>query len=87
MKKLLAILIICSLILLSLAFGNKNSDPYFQFHENLSEYNFFAGKMADLQPADGIVPYDLNTPLFTDYAVKARFIKLPAGKKCTYNDS
>ncbi len=87
MRKLSTILTICLLILLSFAFGNTNSDPYFQFHENLSAYNFFTGKMADLQPAKGLVPYDLNTPLFTDYAVKARFIKLPAGKKITYNDS
>jgi len=87
MKKFVVISSVLMLMLIAFSFNEKKADPYFQFHENLSEYNFFAGKMADLQPADGIVPYDLNTPLFTDYAVKARFVKLPAGKKIAYNDT
>ena len=52
----------------------------------LSEYGFFKGKLADLSPADGVVPYGLNTPLFSDYAWKLRFVKLPAGVKVAYND-
>ncbi len=32
-------------------------------------------------PAPGVVPYHLNTPLFTDYALKFRFIHVPKGKK------
>jgi uncharacterized repeat protein (TIGR03806 family) len=54
--------------------------------EKLSEYLFFEGNMADQKPADGVVPFSLNTPLFSDYAEKLRFIKLPAGAKATYND-
>jgi uncharacterized repeat protein (TIGR03806 family) len=53
----------------------------------LSEYGFFVGPMADLKPATDLVPYALNTPLFTDYAEKARFLRLPEGKKAVYNDS
>ena len=52
--------------------------------EKLSEYNFFAGKIADLQPAAGVLPYDLNSPLFTDYAQKARFVWMPEGKSAQY---
>lgn len=85
MKKFVVLLSICSFILLLLSFNNKATDPYFQFHENLSEYEFFKGELKQLQPADGIIPYDLNTPLFSDYAEKVRFIKLPAGKKVSYN--
>ncbi len=55
--------------------------------ETLSEYNFFTGKMAALIPADGIIPYDLNTPLFSDYAYKARFAKIPEGQKAVYNNT
>ncbi|WP_045114087.1 SO2930 family diheme c-type cytochrome [Microscilla marina] len=51
----------------------------------LSAYGFFKGKLADLQPVNGVVPYTLNTPLFSDYAQKVRFIKLPQGKKTSYN--
>lgn len=50
----------------------------------LSEYGFFTGKMNELQPAEDILPYDLNTPLFSDYAYKARFVKIPKGEKAVY---
>jgi len=55
------------------------------YHLKLSAYGFFEGKLADLKPTKGVVPYDLNTPLFSDYAQKARFIKLPIGQKAMYN--
>ncbi|GAB4032953.1 SO2930 family diheme c-type cytochrome [Spirosoma gilvum] len=55
--------------------------------EKLSDYSFFRGKLADQQPADGVVPYALNTPLFSDYAEKLRFVKLPAGRSVAYNDT
>ena len=32
------------------------------------------------QPAAGVIPYDLNTPLWSDGAAKQRFIALPEGK-------
>ena len=35
----------------------------------------------DLIPADKVYPYAVNTPLFSNYAEKARFIYLPSGKK------
>lgn len=54
--------------------------------EKLSEYNFFTGKLADLTPAGGIIPYDINTPLFSDYSHKARFVKIPQEQKAVYNN-
>ncbi len=45
----------------------------------LSSYKLFAGELRELRPASGVIPYDLNTPLFSDYTDKYRFIKLPAG--------
>lgn len=59
----------------------------FQFKEQLSDYGFFKGKLKDLNPADGIFNYELSTPLFTDYAVKDRFIVLPAGKSIKYTEN
>ena len=53
----------------------------------LSEYGIFQGSIASQEPAEGVIPYHLNTPLFTDYAEKLRFVKLPAGSKVIYNDS
>lgn len=50
-------------------------------HDLLSSYNFFEGNVADLIPNSeaGVLPYDLNMPLFSDYALKKRFIYVPEG--------
>lgn len=55
--------------------------------EKLSDYGFFKGNPAGQQPVAGVVPYTLNTPLFSDYAEKLRFVKLPAGQPVAYNDT
>ena len=34
---------------------------------------------------DGVTPYDLNTPLFSDYALKLRTIWMPAGLSAQYD--
>ncbi|MEZ4848491.1 MAG: hypothetical protein R3B93_07710 [Bacteroidia bacterium] len=52
--------------------------------ERLSEYHFFKGDIANLSPEEGVLPYDLNSPLFTDYAEKARFVWMPKGKSAQY---
>ena len=57
------------------------------YKSQLSEYGFFAGNIAEMIPAEGVIPYDLNTPLFSDYARKARFVRVPPGKKIPYNDT
>ncbi|MCB0628673.1 MAG: hypothetical protein KDD15_03045 [Lewinella sp.] len=54
--------------------------------EQLSEYHFFVGDLADLQPNEHVLPYDLNTPLFSDYAQKARFVWMPEGRAATYRE-
>ena len=53
-------------------------------HQKLSEYNFFQGLLSDLSPHQEVIPYDLNSPLFSDYANKARFIWMPAGSSADY---
>lgn len=55
--------------------------------EKLTDYGFFDGNPANQRPVAGVVPYALNTPLFTDYAEKLRFVKLPAGQPVAYNDT
>lgn len=51
----------------------------------LSQYGFFSEDISALNPAEGVIPYELSTPLFTDYAYKARFVKLPDGATVPYN--
>jgi uncharacterized repeat protein (TIGR03806 family) len=53
--------------------------------ENLSAYALFRGNGSTQQPAEGVVPYDINTPLFSDYATKYRFIRLPPGTSAPYH--
>ncbi len=45
----------------------------------LSEFGFFNGSAS--QPSSDLIPYKLNTPLFSDYAEKQRFIYVPATGK------
>lgn len=54
------------------------------YPEKLSDWGIFDGKLADLHPANGVVPYALNTPLYTDYAEKSRFVKIPKGTVVNY---
>lgn len=56
----------------------------FQFKEKLSDYGFFKGEQRLLIPREGIIPYQLSTPLFSDYALKDRFIVLPQGASMHY---
>jgi uncharacterized repeat protein (TIGR03806 family) len=53
--------------------------------ERLSQYLLFDGDPARQQPASGVIPYDLNSALFSDYAEKHRFIKLPPQAHATYH--
>ena len=52
--------------------------------QKLSEYYFFKGKISDLIPNKNVYPYELNTPLFSNYALKKRFIYLPDGAQIKY---
>jgi uncharacterized repeat protein (TIGR03806 family) len=53
----------------------------------LSSYGLFRGDGSAQEPADGVVPYDVNTPLFSDYAAKYRFVRLPPGAPARYRES
>ena len=46
----------------------------------LAEFGFFADPRAQL-PAAGVIPYRLNTPLYSDGAEKLRFLYLPPGSE------
>ncbi len=59
---------------------------YRSLPKKLSEFGLFEGPLAEHRPAPGVVLYDLNTPLFSDYADKRRFIKLPPGKQIEYRE-
>jgi uncharacterized repeat protein (TIGR03806 family) len=54
------------------------------FPAKLSEWRLFT---AGIKPNKGVIPYDLNTPLFSDYASKYRTIWMPAGTAATYKEN
>ncbi len=59
------------------------AEPY---PKKLSEWHLFKSTRDGLRPNAGVVPYDLNTPLFSDYASKHRFVWMPAGAAADYRD-
>lgn len=69
-------------------YGGINTPPEDEPFEWLSQYNLFTTPLRDLKPRLGpmqkFLPYELNTPLFTDYAKKARFIYVPPDKVGSY---
>lgn len=52
--------------------------------ETLSAFGFF-DDLASRKPAAGVMPYDLATPLFTDFALKYRYVFVPPGTKANYD--
>jgi uncharacterized repeat protein (TIGR03806 family) len=50
-----------------------NSVPY----GKLSDYNFFKGDLNRLEPNNRLLPYKPASELFTDYALKSRFVWIP----------
>jgi len=57
-----------------------NAVPY----AKLSDYNFFKGNISDLDPVYGVLPFQPASQLFTDYALKKRFIWMPDDVSATY---
>lgn len=56
------------------------------FPERLSAWHLFLGRAGISHPNQRVLPYDLNTPLFSDYASKYRFVWMPPGTAARYRD-
>jgi uncharacterized repeat protein (TIGR03806 family) len=52
-------------------------------YKRLSTYGFFSGELKELNPVEKVVLYKPASSLFTDYALKSRFIFFPEGEKAT----
>ncbi len=51
----------------------------------LSDFRFFVPNVSGWRPNAGVTRYELNTPLFSDYAEKSRYVWVPPGTKAKYN--
>ena len=68
-------------LLIALLFGGS---PIKYAKPKLSDYGFFEGHMANQNPVPGVMPYDVSAELFSDYALKSRFIALPKNQQLVY---
>jgi uncharacterized repeat protein (TIGR03806 family) len=61
--------------------------PADQIPTQLSDWGLLFADGRSFEINDGVIPYDLNTPLFTDYALKLRTVWIPEGTSAKYNQS
>ncbi len=54
--------------------------------EQLSDWGVVLADGRSFALNAGVLPYDLNTPLFSDYALKLRSVWMPAGTAATYRE-
>ena len=54
--------------------------------KKLSDYGFFKLGGQPLEPNDRVIPYDINSPLFSDYTAKYRHVWVPEGTTITYDE-
>lgn len=81
------LVVLCMLLALSAC--HRGLDPV-AFHAEgrparLSDWHVVEVRYGRLLLNQGVVPYDLNTPLFTDYAHKLRTIWMPKGVAAKYD--
>ncbi|MET0655060.1 MAG: SO2930 family diheme c-type cytochrome [Pseudoxanthomonas sp.] len=79
--------VLLAMLLLSSACRHENAGVRF-FAEGqpktLGEWRVLKVEGGRLALNEGVVPYDLNTPLFSDYAHKLRTVWMPKGKSASY---
>jgi parallel beta-helix repeat protein len=61
-----------------------NTEAFVADCPNLSDYRLFEDAGNPLENANNGIVYDLNNPLFTDYALKYRFVFVPPGTQAAY---
>lgn len=64
--------------------GPVSVDPAAGPARKISEYNLFKDPAKQI-PNEGVVPYDVNSPLFSDYSNKHRFVYVPNGTQAQYD--
>jgi uncharacterized repeat protein (TIGR03806 family) len=56
------------------------------YPEKLSEWRLFTAVRPVLRPNAGVLVYDVNTPLFSDYSNKFRTVWMPPGSSAEYRE-
>ena len=96
MIKVQKITVFVLIVFLSLCYACSSSDDEYKEvspvvmdltavpYPKLSDYKFFDGELKNLKPAFGVIPYKPASELFSEYALKKRFIWMPNGTKASY---
>lgn len=79
-----SIVLICVVLLSGCSRHVRRGDAE-PFPRRLSEWRLFTGELRQMRPNTRVLPYDVNTPLFSDYAAKARFVWVPPGTTARYD--
>jgi len=61
--------------------------PADEVPDRLSDWGVVSADGAYFKLNDDVIPYALNAPLFSDYALKLRSVWLPDGQSARYNDT
>ncbi|WP_223807094.1 SO2930 family diheme c-type cytochrome [Montanilutibacter psychrotolerans] len=82
-------LLVVALLFVALLGACARSPAPVRFHADgsprtLAEWGVLQSDGTRLRLAGGVLPYDLNTPLFSDYAHKLRTVWMPAGTAAQY---
>ena len=72
-------------LFITMVFSWLSPSPLDYAKPTLSQFGFFKEPLNLQNPADGVIPYSVASSLFSDYAEKLRFIKVPNGQKLTTN--
>jgi parallel beta-helix repeat protein len=67
--------------------GNPAAAVYRAAPKRLSAWGLFENSNGQWIPASDVLPYELITPLFSDYTFKHRAIRLPAGEQMTWHEA
>ena len=81
-------IITCFVFVVTACTGEPVSAPVFHEDKNpaqLSDWGIITAKNNTLHLSDDVLPYDLATPLFSDYAQKLRTIWIPEGQQAHYS--
>lgn len=78
-------LVLCCLTVGACGVGQERPGERTGRPETLSAHGLFLGDGSTQEPAPGVLPYDVNTPLFSDYTSKYRFVRLPPDEAAVYS--
>ena len=80
MKFFRSILLVISLVSIPITAIDKQAHIEGKFFSKLSDYRFFKDLTSQI-PADEVLPYELQSDLFSDYTHKQRFVYVPPRMK------